>query len=91
MVNYAVANGVGTINAGVNVRAPTTLDITPQTQAGLPWMGWAQLQKNGEAKNQKPTHFASGEFNSGQTCAKHPREERRELVDIAAEERGLRS
>jgi hypothetical protein len=47
--------------------------------------------RTGEGKNQKPARFASGEFNSGQTCVKHPREERRELVDIAAEERGLRS
>jgi hypothetical protein len=55
----------------------------------LDWL--AQLQKNGEGKNQKTARFASGEFKSGQTCVKHPREERRELVDIAAEERGLRS
>jgi hypothetical protein len=48
-------------------------------------------RRTGEGKNQKPARFASGEFNSGQTCVKHPQEERRELVDIAAEEKGLRS
>ncbi|HWY32488.1 MAG TPA: hypothetical protein VNX46_17120, partial [Candidatus Acidoferrum sp.] len=89
MVNYAFANCVGTTNAGVNVGAPATLEIIPQTQAGSPWVGWAQLRNNGEGKNQKTGRFASGEFNSDQTSVKHPQEERIALVDIAAEERGL--
>jgi hypothetical protein len=48
--NYAVANVVGTINAGVNVAAPTTLDITPLTQAGSPWVDSQNYRRTGKGK-----------------------------------------